>query len=207
MSIGMSRIQIIVLLGAIALFGLLLPWYKGIDFLDARIIFAYACLSAVMAAPASASAFSDPESRSLERIALIAAFGFGFAMVSLVTALLTVNLAHWHGHALLPRTTFLAACVFLSASAALAVTATSALLSRYISSRNIKAAFRFLFLLLIAALVFADRRTPQFLETAMTTSGLTRIAVETAIVLTIVAVVLLVLVRLRPSSPAGYPET
>ena len=204
MSIGMSRIQIIAVLGAIALFGLLLPWYKGLDFLDARIVFAYACLSAVMAAPASASAFATAESRSLERIALIAAFGFGFAMASLVTALLTVNLTHWHGHALLPRTTFLGACVFLSAAAAMAVTSTSAFLSRYVSSQTIKTAFRFLFLLLIAALVYADRRTPQFLEQAMTTSGLTRIAVECAIALFVLTAVSMVLVRQRPAS---YPET
>ncbi|HLJ51482.1 MAG TPA: hypothetical protein VKU01_36000 [Bryobacteraceae bacterium] len=203
----MSRIQIIVVLGAIALFGLLLPWYKGLDFLDPRIIFAYACLSAVMAAPASASAFSTPESRTLERIALIAAFGFGFALASLITALATVNLSHWHGNLLLPRTTFLWACVFLSAAAAVAVTTTSAFVAHYVSAQAIKTAFRFLFLLLIAALVYADRRTPQFLAEAMTTTGITHIALVGAAVLLALTIVLIVLLTMRRSAPSGYPES
>jgi hypothetical protein len=46
--------QAVVILVVVAAFGILVPLYKGIGFLDSRIVAAYACLALLFVAPASA---------------------------------------------------------------------------------------------------------------------------------------------------------
>ena len=75
----MARQALVILLVVIA-FGILVPIYKGFAFLDARIILAYACLSLLFVAPASAELAAThgkdaSPSQLLTRIAVIVAWG------------------------------------------------------------------------------------------------------------------------------------
>src|SRR5579863_9855283 len=73
-------------------FGILVPVYKGIGFLDARILAAYACLSLLFVAPASAEVATVGISALLARIAIIVAWGWGMTVLILGTAIVTLNL-------------------------------------------------------------------------------------------------------------------
>ena len=172
--------RIVLVAAAVAVFGVLVPWVKGIDFLDPRLIVGYACLSAVLAAPASADSLaSNPDlapADRLRRAFILTAYASGFSVVTIALALTTVNFMNWHGRLLLPRTPFLIACVFLSLAAPVCVTGISAALAGRASPHGIKTILRILFLALIAALVLLDRFSPSALGAAMTTRGLTRIA-------------------------------
>ena len=181
------------MLAAVAVFGVLVPWYKGIDFLDPRLIVAYACLSAVFVAPAAASAFTASRQPALPAALLLSAYGFGFSVVSLLCGLFLVNILHWHGRLLLPRRTLLVSAMFLSAAAAVCVTATAAFLSRYLSAHAIKTCFRLAFVIIIVGLILFDRGMPEAMAAMMTTSGITRIALIAAVVLTVAAAPLMFL--------------
>lgn len=55
---GSGRYRVILVhVALVAVFGVFLPWMKGIDFLDSVMTAAYACLGVLFAAPAAAQAF------------------------------------------------------------------------------------------------------------------------------------------------------
>lgn len=199
-----TRTQIWIVLAAVVVFGILVPWYKGLDFLDPRLIVAYACLSAVFIAPAGASAFAASQRPALPTVLLLSAYGFGFSVASLASGLFLVNVLHWHGRLLLPRATLLLSALFLSAAAAVCVTAMAAFLSRYLSAQAIKTLFRLAFVIVIVALIVLDRGMPEATAVMMTTSGITRIALIAAIVLTVAAAPLMFLaVQRRQMEQSG----
>jgi hypothetical protein len=154
----MSSRQIVLVLAVIGAFGVLVPYYKGLDFLDPRLIVAYACLSAVIAASSVADAFSGPEAgAAFGRMLRIWLYSWGLAVLLLAIALVTVNARSWHGHPLVPPTSFLMACECISAASSAMVVALGAVLTRRFSARTTKTVFRTTFLLAILALVVADR--------------------------------------------------
>ena len=72
---GWIRAAIIHLI-VLGLFGVLLPYAKGVEFLDAVILGAYACLGVVFAAPAAAAPMEERSaSRALARVAVTVAYG------------------------------------------------------------------------------------------------------------------------------------
>src|SRR5690349_6374068 len=130
----MQSRQIVLVLAVIGAFGVFVPLYKGLDFLDPRLIVAYALLSAVIAASSIADAISSEAGGSgLHRMLRVWLFSWGLALLLMAVALFTVNVRNWHGHAILPRTGFLIACECISATASAAVVALGALLTRRIS--------------------------------------------------------------------------
>jgi hypothetical protein len=78
----------------VAVFGVALPWMRGIDFLDPVMLAAYACLGILFAAPAAAQACAaEPPISFKAAISLIAvavAYGETMAGTTLSAALLTV---------------------------------------------------------------------------------------------------------------------
>jgi hypothetical protein len=164
--------RIILILAVLGAFGVLVPMYKRMDFLDPRLIVAYACLSAVIAASSVADAFTPGAAgTALGRMIRVWLYSWGLAVLLLFAALLTVNVRNWYGHVLLPHpASFLIACECISATASAAVVALGAVLTRRFSGGSTKTVFRTLFLLAILALVLADRYG---VETA-TTAAFTR---------------------------------
>src|SRR5260370_1248293 len=79
--------------------GFLSPCFRASRFLDPKMMGAYACLSVLFVAPASAEAFGSnwphlAPSERLGKMALVIAYGWGIAVVTLATALATVNLTN-----------------------------------------------------------------------------------------------------------------
>ena len=155
----MSSSQIIVNLAVVGAFGVLVPMYKGLDFLDPRLIVAYSLISAVIAAASVADAFASPAAGpTLGKMIRVWIYSWGLAALLLFAGLVTVNARNWHGHVLLPRpTSFLIACECISATASAAVVALGVLLTRRFSQRTTKTVFRTTFLVAILAMVAADR--------------------------------------------------
>ena len=154
----MSARQIILIVAIIGAFGILVPMYKGLDFLDPRLIVAYACLSAVIAAPIVTDTFSQPsENDRLLDLLRAWLYSWAFAAILLTVAFITLNVKHGHGRIILPRTSFLVAVECLSLTLAGAAAGIGALLAMRFSAPNVKAGFRAIFLLAAVALFLADR--------------------------------------------------
>ena len=193
--------QAILVLGFVVLFGIFLPWYRGLDFLDPVMIIAYSCLSLLFVAPASAEAFTSeregPSSRETIRTSvMVLAFGWGLAVLVLITAIVTVNLTHWHGYVLAPSGRLLIAAFLLSLTASIVVIASCALLARRFSASSVKGFVRLGYLIVLALLAFSSRLLPEHARTIvaenMTSAGLTRLAFIASAVLAGIGTMLMV---------------
>ena len=197
--------QAVVILFTVLVFGILVPWYKGFTFLDPRILLAYTLLALLFVAPASAESAAKQvatvpgESRAggiLSRIVVVVAYGWGMAVVILITALVTLNLANWRGSVLTPPAPFFSAVLVFSLTASLAVAILSNVLALRFSAGAIKSMIRFGFLGLLLALALSDRFLPErwqiILSDYSTRRALTRVAWEGAAISAGLAVVLLI---------------
>jgi len=194
--------QLLLILAIAGAFGVFLPIYKGFDFLDPRLIVAYACLSAVIAAPIITDAFAEESELSrLHRLLRAWVFSWLFAAALLALALFTMNASHWHGRIILPRTSFLIAAECLSLTLAAVVASLGALLAGRFAPINVKAGFRAVFLLAAVALFLADR----YGALAMSTSATTRLLFIVSSLLGAAALVmhlmLHVMLKVDPSNP------
>jgi hypothetical protein len=175
----------------IAVFGVFLPWQKGLDFLDPVITTAYACLSVLFAAPAAAQAFAAGRAGSLKavltRIAVAAAYGECMAVAMLAAGVVTVSITH--GRLLLPVLNILARGSALGVSASLALASVAAWITLRFSAGVARAAMRAIFLLLLAAFFFWSRWLPDvagagaligFVVTAIAALALRRLGERTA---------------------------
>src|SRR5579863_661916 len=92
---GSGRYRVVLIhVALVAVFGVFLPWMKGIDFLDSVMTAAYACLSVLFAAPAAAQAFSEERPRSMTTaaacIAIAVLYGEFLTFVILLAGFMTV---------------------------------------------------------------------------------------------------------------------
>jgi hypothetical protein len=184
--------QAIVLLLIVVAFGILVPWYKGFTFLDPRMIVAYACLALLFVAPASAEAASA--ATSVKRIFRVVAYGWGMALLILVSALVTINLTRWQGEILTPPLEVCAAALVFSLSASIAIAAFSAVLARHLSAAAVKMVLRLGFLLVLLVFAFSSRmpdRWQIFLDDHTTRRAITRLAWEGAAVFAVIAALLM----------------
>src|SRR6476620_8562955 len=108
----MKRSTVVSFLIAVIGFGILVPWWKGIEFLDSTVILASAVASLVFVAPMIASSFDK------ERIGsqVIGAVGFAWivAAVILANGVATVNMRHWLGKVVTPPAKILAVSLLLN---------------------------------------------------------------------------------------------
>jgi hypothetical protein len=155
----MARTTLTVLL-IVALFGILVPWYKGYDFLDPILLAAYFCLPLVLVAPMAADALAgsaDSVLATVSRALLVALYGCALGMVIIAAGVMTVNLATWHGRLLLPGAAFLAAGVSFSAAASLGAVIVTGSLAHVFSPATAKTILRLLFLAALVVMVLLAR--------------------------------------------------
>jgi len=82
----------------LAVFGVALPFLKGLDFFDPLILGAYTCLGAVFAPPAASSGFVIPSRAGAEvRIAVCVAYGELMALGMTLLGVATVYFSHLGG--------------------------------------------------------------------------------------------------------------
>jgi hypothetical protein len=204
--------QALVILAVVIAFGILVPIYKGIGFLDARILAAYACLALLFVAPASAE-FGATQGRDvpapalLGKIAIIVAWGWGITVSILATAIVTLNVLARRGGFLAPPWSFLSAILVFSLTASIAVAMLGAALARRFSAAQAKTILRAGFLAILLIFIFGPRLLPEnvtleIFDRISRRSGLTHLAWQASAVCAGAAVlILLVILRTRPVAP------
>ena len=174
----MKRSSVVSFLVAVFGFGILLPWWKGLDFLDAVILLASSVVSLVFVAPMIASSFNPKHVGG--QILRVAGFAWLIALLILLNGIATVNIRHWMGQLLLPPAGILVGGLLLNLTGGFflgLVTAEAAVRTGKSTSgvRNIRIGF----FLILASLVFLARYAPPSLRSRfdemMTTEGLLRI--------------------------------
>ncbi len=168
----------------IAIFGVLIPWRKGLDFLDPVLIGAYSCLGVLFAAPASMISFERNRPKSLGAVfkQLGKAVGYGevMALVFLAAGVATVSWSRGRLH--LPLLDDLAATALLGLMLSIGTSLFAAWLTLHSSATSARAAIRFVLLLLIGIFFFGSMRLPD-------------IALSAAAVMAIIAGLLIFLLR------------
>lgn len=137
----------------IAIFGVLLPWQKGREFLDSVILGAYACLGVVFAAPAAALGFEEIPAlrKAVARVAISVLYGELVAGAILLVGMLTVYVLRWGRIVVGADLQSLAKCALFGLALSIAVSTTAVYLSVRFSPRVAKTAVRLVFLGLLAA--------------------------------------------------------
>jgi hypothetical protein len=167
----------------IAVFGVLIPYWKGADFFDPVITAAYACIGALFAGPAAAQTFSANRPQSMKE-----AFGktgkavlFGEGLVVAFLALGTATVSFTHRRLMLPELDVLAEASLLGLAAAVAVALLGGWAALRFSPMVASLMMRIVFLGLLMAFYYNARRL-----TDVAVQGIVLCAIATA-----VAVVLL----------------
>ena len=197
--------QALILVIVVLIFGVLVPWYKGVVILQPSVLLAYALMAVLFVAPAASElwlATPSPISRGamLGRIFAIVGYGWGIAVLMLITALVTLNLLNRSQRIYIPPWEFLTAILLFSLAAAAAIAALCALLASRLTAAGTKAILRAFFLLLLIVLAFGSRVLPESWQIVLadhsTRRAITQIAWQGAAVCAILAVLgLLVLLR------------
>jgi hypothetical protein len=174
MRIFSSRVRILVrgpglavYLLLLAAFGVLVPWQKGLEFLDPVILIAYACLGGVFAGPAAVQMFADvPRSAgtAVERVVVATAWGEVIVLILVGTGLATVRLTHPGIFPLDVQTLF--GGVALGAALSLALSAMAAWLRLAQSPGIARSALRGVYLALLIAFLLRSRWLPDVVWTA-----------------------------------------
>jgi hypothetical protein len=134
-------------------FGILLPFVKGRDFLDSVILGGYASLGVVFAAPAAGSEFEQTPStpRVLARVVISVLYGELLAGALVLLGLLTIYISRWGRIVVGPDLRSLGECALLGVSLSLALSAFAAWTSLRFSPSASRRSIRLLFLGLLAA--------------------------------------------------------
>ncbi len=151
-------------LALIAIFGVLVPQRKGIEFLDPVMISAYACMGVIFAAPAAAAAFAKGRPQSMKeafaRAAKAAGYGEGLALVMLVAGVATVNLSR-AGRLRLPELDTLGESALLGITATIAVVIFAGWMTLRFSAGAARTGVRAVLLLLLLAFFLRSQRLPE----------------------------------------------
>jgi hypothetical protein len=201
--------QALIIIFVVMAFGILVPWYKGFTFLDARMIAAYGCLAVLFVAPASAEYFASAPKLAarasiLKKLMLLIAFGWGITVVVLVSGLATLNLSYGRGSIITPPGRLFAAVLTCSLTACAAVGTLSAVLARNLSAGLVKTILRFSFLGILLAFAFSSRLPDEWqiwLAEHTTRRAITTLAWEGAAICALIAALLLIPLLKVPSEP------
>jgi hypothetical protein len=150
-----------VYVGLLAIFGILVPWQKGLQFLDPVILIAYACLGGVFAGPAAVLLFDRLPAtvgEALKRVAAAVLFGEAVIVILLALGLATVRLTH---PGIFPFDAGEAmAGLVLGAALSLALAGMAAWIRLAYSAGVARSALRAAFVTLLVAFVFRSRFLP-----------------------------------------------
>ena len=160
---------ILIHVALVVVFGVFLPWSKGLEFLDPVITAAYACLGILFAAPAAAQSFVGERPRAMAeamaRILMAVLYGECVAAAMLLTGFATVYLTHLHRTMFAPELQTLAAAGALGLTGSLALAAGAAYISLRFSADVAKAALRMIFVLILFAFLYRSQRLPDVAAT------------------------------------------
>jgi hypothetical protein len=150
------RVPVVIPLLVVVAFGILLPWQKGVGFLDPVILGAYACFGVVFSGPASSYAIekSDPRARVLVSVLYGELLVLGIILATLTTIYTTRHV--YVG----PDLESLAMCALFGLALSLAVSTIAAWMSLQYSPSAARGVVRLVFLALLAGFFLRARRLP-----------------------------------------------
>lgn len=176
----------ITILLAVLVFGIGLPWLKGLAFLNPILILCYACLGVLFIAPAATDlgALRPPSRAMLARMASLVGYGFALSLLILLSGLVTINLIDWRGQVLAPPVRFLTSALLLGLAICFAIVASGVALGMVYGATSARNALRTVLLIVVLVLAFGTRFVSEDWHEAisreLTTSGLTRFAFRTS---------------------------
>lgn len=160
------------------------PWLVGLSFLDAFVLIPFACMPVFFVAALDTG--RSPGQAALK--------GWLYGLVVLAGSLITVNVLHWHGSALLPPWEIL----FAAGSLSLAACAVTAGARTWVPPRTMRLAL----VAIVLGVIFGYRALPTKwvapLEADLSTGGVAR---KTLMVAAFLAVVAGVLLNRAPNRP------
>lgn len=195
---------IVLHLAVVLTFGVFVPWWKGLAFMDPLILVAYVSLALVFAAPAAAELLAggaEIASATLlyARVGAAVLYGWVVAVVIVGLGMGTVNLVERHGVLLHPPWSVLGAALLAGLMAALLVGLVTAVLTLLFSAVAAKTVMRLFFLFLLAFLLIGWGRLPlswrDAMENQMTSDGILRLSLAGSAVLLVLDAALAVLLR------------
>jgi hypothetical protein len=159
--------MIVIHLALLAVFGVFVPWMKGLEFTDPAILSAYLCMSVVFAAPSAAEAFSSNDApRSMAeasaRILVAVFYGETLVVTMLLTGLVTLVSTHPRAALFPPDLPTLAAAGVLGITASFALAAAAAWITLRFSANAARSALRVIFLVLLLMFYYWSRWLPDF---------------------------------------------
>ena len=180
----MSRSELAQNLLVAGLFGIVVPWKKGIEFLDSFLLLAFSSISFLFVAPGAVAAVFEARARR-EQGALAAgvlraiARGWLTGAALLVLGLITVNIGHaGPGIVLPPPATLLSVLVFSLLGSVIAGGLAARLSQLVDSEKAATRGLRISFLLLLCLLFYLPRLLPEEWKDALvlqlTAEGLAR---------------------------------
>jgi hypothetical protein len=202
--------QALVLVAVVLIFGVLLPWYKGMTMLQPLVVVAYALMGLLFVAPAASEFWSSLEIPAspgsvMARLLAIVGYGWGIALAMLIASMVTLNVAYRSPRLLIPPEPFLASALVLSLTAAAAVAVICALLARRFSASMAKATVRTVFLVVLLVLAFGARVMPESWQIELadhtTRRAITSLAWEGSIACAVISILgIVLLLRVSPAS-------
>jgi hypothetical protein len=173
--VGNSR-ALLIHAAVILVFGVFLPWNKGLAFMDPVITAAYACLGILFAAPAAAQSFAGepPESMggAMARILMAVLYGECMAAAMLLIGFATVYLTHWHRIIFGPELETLAWAAVLGVAGSLALAAGAVWISLRFSPIVARTVLRVVFILILVTFLYRSQRLPDFAATGALMSAI-----------------------------------
>lgn len=197
---GSKSLLIYAIIGA---FGILVPWYRGIEFFDSFLMFAYSAIALLLAASAMSGLMASgggPE-RSPNRVVASSLNSWMVFLVIVILGIATVNItSKFHAAVLLhPPWAVVATTLSFAFCGSLLLSALAAVLSVVFNPAVARNSIRALFLLTLISMLYLPRLLPPIwrvkLNQQMTTAGLTRLGYITSAVALALAVALIVTLR------------
>lgn len=156
----------------VAVFGILLPYRRGIGFLDPVMVSAYACMGLIFSAPAAVDAFakSRPQSMkdALRRVVLAAGYGEGLALLMFLLGVVTINLGR-RGRVRLPELDILGESGLLGVAASVTMALFAGWMTLRFSDRTARLGTRAVLFFLLLEFWLHSSRLP---EVGLTGTGL-----------------------------------
>ncbi len=150
-------------LALVAVFGILIPLWKGVDFFDPAITAAYACIGMIFAAPAAAQGFSISRPQSMgeafSRVGKAVLYGEVLAVLFTMVGVATVSLTHGP-RLMLPELDVLGETALLGLTGSVAVAGLAGWVTLRFSATAARMGMRLIFLALLVAFFFSARRLP-----------------------------------------------
>ncbi len=144
------------------------PRMWGYQFLDPKITLIYLALALLFVMPQAADSFGSPASLNVSvpvfvsgKLAALATYGWGVAVILLALALVVLNVLKRAGGRLLPDAAFLAGAILMTLLLTVFVAELAALVTLQLGSADVaKRILRIAMFVVVAALVFGTRSLP-----------------------------------------------